>query len=83
MNPLSDTFESVVERRIREAMERGEFDDLPGAGEPIPGAAEPYDPLWWVKSWIERERLADESRETVETAGRGTRAEADEVADGG
>lgn len=28
-------FESVVEKQIQEAQERGEFDDLPGAGEPI------------------------------------------------
>ncbi len=49
--------ESVVERRIRQAMERGEFDDLPGTGKPIPGAGETYDPLWWVRAWVERERL--------------------------
>lgn len=28
-------FEIIAERRIREAMERGEFDDLPGAGRPL------------------------------------------------
>jgi hypothetical protein len=28
-------FEKIAERKIREAMERGEFDDLPGKGEPI------------------------------------------------
>ena len=38
--------ESVVERRIREAMDRGEFDDLPGIGEPLPDAGRPYDELW-------------------------------------
>ncbi|MCO5188091.1 MAG: DUF1992 domain-containing protein [Anaerolineae bacterium] len=32
--PLT-VFESVVEKQIQEAQERGEFDDLPGAGEPI------------------------------------------------
>lgn len=30
-------FESWIDRQIREAQERGEFDDLPGAGEPIKG----------------------------------------------
>jgi hypothetical protein len=50
---------AVAERRIREAMSRGDFDDLPGAGKPLPGAGEPYDPLWWVRAWIERERLGD------------------------
>jgi len=28
-------FEKIVEERIRRAIERGEFDDLPGAGEPL------------------------------------------------
>lgn len=29
-------FEYLAEQRIREAMERGEFDDLPGKGKPLP-----------------------------------------------
>lgn len=49
--------ESVVERRIREAMERGEFDDLPGKGEPLPDAGKPYDELWWVRNWLKRNEL--------------------------
>lgn len=28
-------FESIIERRIQEAMERGEFDDLAGKGKPL------------------------------------------------
>jgi hypothetical protein len=28
-------FEKIAEQRIRDAMARGEFDDLPGKGEPI------------------------------------------------
>lgn len=50
--PVSD----AAERRIRDAIDRGEFDDLPGSGEPLEGLDRPYDPNWWVKSWIERER---------------------------
>jgi hypothetical protein len=50
-----------VERKIREAMARGEFDDLPGAGEPIPDLND--DPLWWVKKFVERERLGDMRRD--------------------
>jgi hypothetical protein len=50
--------DSVVERRIREAMERGEFDDLPGSGKPLPDAGTPYDELWWVKAWLRRNQLA-------------------------
>lgn len=28
-------FQSIAERRIREAMEQGEFDNLPGQGQPL------------------------------------------------
>ena len=55
---LADEFrpgESLVERQIRLAIERGEFADLPGAGNPIADLDEAYDPLWWVKKWAERE----------------------------
>lgn len=47
----------VAENRIRQAMEEGQFDDLPGQGMPIPDIDEPYDPLWWVKKWIRREQM--------------------------
>jgi hypothetical protein len=52
------TIQRVSENRIREAIENGEFEDLPGLGKPIPGIDEPYDPDWWVKQWFRRERLA-------------------------
>jgi hypothetical protein len=54
---------SYVERQIREAMERGEFDELPGEGRPIPDLDRPYDPGWWAKKWLRRERLLDEARD--------------------
>ncbi|MGZ4579633.1 MAG: DnaJ family domain-containing protein [Nocardioidaceae bacterium] len=46
-----------VDQQIRSAMARGEFDDLPGAGKPIRGLETSYDPDWWVKNLIERERI--------------------------
>lgn len=46
-----------VDLQIRAAIERGEFDDLPGAGKPIPGLDAPHDPDWWVKGLIEREHI--------------------------
>jgi hypothetical protein len=46
-----------VDGQIRRAMERGEFDNLPGQGKPIPGLDGPYDPNWWLKRLIEREQL--------------------------
>jgi hypothetical protein len=50
-------FEERVERLIREAQARGEFDHLPGAGKPIQGLDRPHDPYWWVKRLLEREGL--------------------------
>ncbi|HEX2644243.1 MAG TPA: DnaJ family domain-containing protein, partial [Thermoanaerobaculia bacterium] len=32
----------IVENRIREAVEEGKFDNLPGIGQPIPDIDEPY-----------------------------------------
>lgn len=51
-------FESWVERQIREATERGEFDNLPGAGQPIPGLTGRDDEDWWVKGFLEREKIS-------------------------
>ncbi|MCI4066661.1 DUF1992 domain-containing protein [Micromonospora sp. R77] len=50
-------WEAAVEAQIRSAQERGEFDNLPGAGRPIPGRGQPYDESWWIKSFLEREAL--------------------------
>jgi hypothetical protein len=46
-----------VEQQVRQAMERGEFDDLPGAGKPIKDLGSSHDPDWWVKKLIEREKI--------------------------
>ncbi|HLN76917.1 MAG TPA: DUF1992 domain-containing protein [Nocardioidaceae bacterium] len=46
-----------VDLQVRKAMERGEFDNLPGAGKPIKGLGSTHDPDWWVKSLIEREQI--------------------------
>lgn len=48
--------ESWVEKQIREAQERGEFDNLPGAGKPLKGLDDP-DPDWWLKKMMAREGL--------------------------
>jgi len=54
-----DPWESPVERAIREAQERGEFDDLPGAGKPLRGigTSGADDPDWWVKQLVQREQI--------------------------
>ncbi len=53
--PVGMSFESWIDRQIREAQDRGEFDNLPGAGKPLDGLSEPHDELWWVKEKIRRE----------------------------
>ncbi|WP_377272812.1 DUF1992 domain-containing protein [Peterkaempfera sp. SMS 1(5)a] len=56
--PPGVSFETWVDRQIREAAERGEFDNLPGAGRPLAELAEPYDELWWVRQKMRRENLS-------------------------
>jgi hypothetical protein len=50
-------YEGWVDRQIREAIERGEFDNLPGRGKPIEGLNGRDDENWWVKAYLEREQL--------------------------
>jgi len=38
-----DKWEPLIERMIRESMDRGEFDDLPGAGQPIDLTENPFE----------------------------------------
>ena len=40
------TWEDLVERKIREAQERGDFDDLPGRGRPLQLDGNPYARDW-------------------------------------
>lgn len=49
---------SVAEDQIRKAQAAGEFDHLPGFGQPIPGIDEPYDENWWVKAKLRREQIS-------------------------
>jgi hypothetical protein len=55
--------ELLSDNRIRQAIEEGKFDDLPGLGKPIPDIDEPYDPDWWIKKWVKREKLGRELAE--------------------
>jgi hypothetical protein len=55
--PADVSFESWIDRQIREATERGEFDNLPGAGQPLRGLDGPVEELWWLKEHLRREGL--------------------------
>lgn len=46
----------IADLQIRQAIERGEFDDLPGAGKPL-DLSDRHDPDWWFKSLVRREGL--------------------------
>lgn len=47
----------LADRQIRDAIERGEFDDLPGSGRPLDLPAR-HDPDWWLKGLAKRAGLA-------------------------
>ncbi|MEU2253712.1 DUF1992 domain-containing protein [Nocardia xishanensis] len=53
--PPDQTFESWIDKQVREATERGEFDNLRGAGRPIPGVGTPVDENWWLRDYLRRE----------------------------
>ena len=47
-----------VDLQVRQAIERGDFENLPGYGKPIEGLGAEHDPDWWLKKLVERERIA-------------------------
>jgi hypothetical protein len=74
-----DKWESIAERKIREAMEAGEFDNLPDKGKPIALDANPFeDPSMWMAHhllrvngfappWMEEARDIDEAAASLRT----------------
>lgn len=71
--------ESLTEKRLREAIENGEFDDLPGKGEPIDLQENPFeDPdlrvvhrllrnAGFAPAWIEERKDIDAEFEAAQT----------------
>jgi hypothetical protein len=74
---MMQPWESLVDRRIREAIEAGEFDNLAGAGQPIDLSENPFeDPDWrtahrllrnagFAPSWIEERKEIDAELEAA------------------
>jgi hypothetical protein len=56
--PPGTSWETWIDAQIRVAMEKGAFDNLPGAGKPLPNLGQEYDPLWWVKQLAQREQIS-------------------------
>ncbi len=55
--PAGMNAERWIDQQVREARERGDFDNLPGTGRPLPNIDQPYDELWWAREFIEREKV--------------------------
>jgi hypothetical protein len=52
------SWETWIDAQIRVAREQGAFDNLPGAGKPLPNLGQEHDPLWWVKQLVQREQIS-------------------------
>jgi len=56
--PAGTSWETWIDAQIRVAREQGAFDNLPGAGKPLPSLGQEHDPLWWVKQLVRREQVS-------------------------
>lgn len=56
--PPGVSWESWIERQIRESIERGEFDALPGTGERLADLDRPRDENWWIRQKLRREDVS-------------------------
>jgi hypothetical protein len=56
--PPGTSWETWIDAQIRVAREQGAFDNLPGAGKPLPNLGQEHDPLWWVKQLVQREQIS-------------------------
>jgi Domain of unknown function (DUF1992) len=56
--PAGTSWETWIDEQIRVATEQGAFDNLPGAGKPLPNFGQEHDPLWWVKQLVKREQIS-------------------------
>src|SRR5262249_54449498 len=56
--PAGMSFTSWIDQQINEAAERGLFDDLPGAGKPLPKRDEADAAQAWLREYLRREGLS-------------------------
>jgi hypothetical protein len=56
--PPGMTFTSWIDQQIHEAMERGAFDNLPGAGKPIPDRGDEDAAQAWLREYLRREGVS-------------------------
>jgi hypothetical protein len=58
--PLGMSFTSWIDQQVQEAVDRGAFDDLPGAGKPIPNRGEEDAAQSWIREYVRKEGIASE-----------------------
>ncbi len=58
--PAGMTFTSWIDQQIAEAAERGAFDNLPGAGQPLPRRGDADDGQAWLRDYLRREGVSTE-----------------------
>jgi hypothetical protein len=58
--PPDLSFTSWIDRQINEAEERGAFDNLPGAGKPLPKRTEADATQAWLREYLRREGVSAE-----------------------
>jgi len=56
--PPGVSWESWIDKQIREGVERGLFDDLPGTGKPLPDLDGPRDEDRWIKRKLRDEGVS-------------------------
>ena len=56
--PTGMTFRTWIDQQISEAAERGAFDNLPGAGKPLPKRGEADDEQAWLRDYLRREGVS-------------------------
>lgn len=55
--PTPAQVSSYVEQSVQQAIRAGAFDNLPGAGKPLPPIVSSRDPDWWIRNKIASERI--------------------------
>lgn len=56
--PAGISFETWVDKQIRESEQRGDVSQLPGFGKPLDSLDRPYDETWWIKAKMQREGVS-------------------------
>jgi hypothetical protein len=58
--PPDMSFRSWIDQQIEEATERGDFRDLPGAGQPLPNRGDENAAEAWLRDYVRREGVSTE-----------------------